>query len=177
MEMASHPEPRTTLAPAFYNSQADIAYGLKAKPHINATSTIKIYALVIVCSLTTAVDILVIESLRTQEVVAAIMRHSSRYGLPSSIRVDNGSNLVSLQSAQFQTQDLDLSLSRQAGIRIDVSAAKAHESNGRVERKIRDIRKNLSTLMLESIRPITPLQWQTALSLIAAQLNNIPLAA
>ena len=31
--------------------------------------------------------------------------------------------------------------------------------------------------MLESIRPITPLQWQTALSLIAAQLNNIPLAA
>ena len=104
------------------------------------------------------------------------MRHSSRYGLTSLIRADNGSNLVSLQSAQFETQDLNLALSHKAGIHIEVSSAKSHESNGHIGR-IHDIHKHLSSLLVQSLHPVTPLQWQTAFSTIAAQLNNIPLAA
>ena len=65
MEMASHSEYRTMLTPAFFNSQADFVFGFFAQPHSTSHSTIKIYALVLVCSLATAVDILVIESLHT----------------------------------------------------------------------------------------------------------------
>merc|ERR1712035_65743 len=108
--MALHPSQRTTLTPPFYHSQVDIVYGFTARPFIKARTTIHLYALVIVCSLTSAVDILALESLETQEVVLAILRHSSRYGLPATLRVDNGSQLIALQNVQFSIQDLDYAL-------------------------------------------------------------------
>ena len=84
--MAKHNFARTMIAPCFYNSMCDIAYGFRAKPYQNSRKTYKIYALIVVCMLTSATNILVLESIETQEVVAAIERHSARYSAGQLVR-------------------------------------------------------------------------------------------
>ena len=56
----------------------------------------KIYALVIVCLLTGARNMLAYEGLETQDVVLAIERHSSRHCVPAILFVDNGTQLMAL---------------------------------------------------------------------------------
>ena len=48
-----------------------------------------VYALVFVCLLTGATNILATETLETQDIVQAIERQASRYGVPADVYVDN----------------------------------------------------------------------------------------
>ena len=80
--MSTHSEARTVLAPPFYAAMADIANGLKGKSFKGARKELKDYALVIVCLLSRACNILAMEGCKTQDVVAVIERHSVRYGVP-----------------------------------------------------------------------------------------------
>ena len=82
IRMNTHNGARTVLAPPFYASMADIAYGFKGKPFKGARKELKVYAIVIVCLLSGACNILDMEGCETQDVVAAIERHSARYGVP-----------------------------------------------------------------------------------------------
>ena len=49
VKMSTHSELRTVLAPPFYATMADIAYGFKGKPNKGARKELKVYAIVIVC--------------------------------------------------------------------------------------------------------------------------------
>jgi hypothetical protein len=70
LELADFPRARTTIAPPYYAIMMDIAMGFKARPMF-------IHALVMVCLLTSATSIHVIEGLTTQSVVMALERHST----------------------------------------------------------------------------------------------------
>ena len=80
--MSTHNEARTVLATPFYASMADIAYGFKDKPFKGPRKELKVYVIVIVCLLSGACNFLAMEGCETQDVVAAIERHSARYGVP-----------------------------------------------------------------------------------------------
>ena len=54
------------------------------------------YALVIVCIMTGATNILALEGLETVDVIQALERHSSRHGIPAVIFVDNSTQLKTL---------------------------------------------------------------------------------
>ena len=105
--MAKHAFPRTQIAPVFYNVMIDTVFGFKGKPYKQARKSIKVYALVIVCLLTSATSIIALEGLETQDVIQALEKHSSRYGVPANVFVDQGTQLVNLQNAEFSLRDLN----------------------------------------------------------------------
>ena len=176
LEMAQHHEARTTIAPPFYNCMADIAYGFKGKSYYGARKEYKIYALVIVCILTSSTSILALEGLQTQNVIQALERHSSRYGVPNRIFVDNGTQLVSLQNNEFSIRDVNAHVYDSMGMTIEVSSAKSHESRGRVEAKVKILRSMLNKLAIDTTSSMTALQWETCFSKISSQIDDLPMA-
>ena len=78
LKIAAHSAERSTIAPPFYVVQVDIAYGFNAVPWKKARNKVALYALVIVCILTSATSILALEGISCKDVVAALERHSAR---------------------------------------------------------------------------------------------------
>ena len=132
VEMKKHHFARAMIAPVLYNSMMDIAYGFPGQAYLNARKRVDVYALVIVCILSGATNILALESLETQSVVQALERHSSQHGVPAHIFVDNGIQLKALNTANFKIQDLNTHVFETMGMKVLVSNAKAHEERGRV---------------------------------------------
>ena len=66
VKMSTHSEARTVVAPPFHASMADIAYGFKGKPFKSARKELKVFAIVIVCLLSGACNILAMEGCETQ---------------------------------------------------------------------------------------------------------------
>ena len=176
LEMAKHHEARTTLAPAFHSAQADIVYGFKGQSYKRSRTVTKVYALVIVCVLTSATSILALEGIELQDVVSAIERHSARYGVPQNMFIDNGTQLAALRDTIMQVRDIDAHLYESLGITISVSTPKAHEERGRVENKVKQLRSALKQLSVDTSAPLTVLQWETVFTKIANHLDNIPIA-
>ena len=118
VRMSTHNEARTVLAPPFHASMADIAYGFKGKPYKGAQKELKVYAIVIVCLLSGACNILAMEGCETQEVVAAIERHSARYGVPGYIYIDNGTQLKALKHSSMSLRDVHAQVQDSLGIKV-----------------------------------------------------------
>ena len=176
IEMATHHQSRTTLCPPFYNVQMDIIYGFRAQPFKKSRKSFKIYALVIVCLLTSATSILALEGMETQDVVSAIERHSAKYGVPGEIFVDNGSQLKALSETRFAIRSLDAYLFDALGLKITVSTPKAHEHQSRVENKVKQIRLMLKRMDDTVDFPLSVLQWETVFAKIANMLDDVPMA-
>ena len=70
--MAAHSAEQSTIAPPFYAVRMDIAYGFNAVPWKKARNKVALYALVIVCILTSATSILALEGIACEDVVAAL---------------------------------------------------------------------------------------------------------
>ena len=84
------------------------------------------YAIVIVCLLSGASNILAMEGCETQDVVAAIERHSAGYGVSGYLYVDNGTQLKALKHSSMSLMDVHAQIQDSLGIQIVVSTAKAH---------------------------------------------------
>jgi hypothetical protein len=106
MELADFPSCRTTIAPPFYFVQIDITMAFKAKPFKESRKSLTAHALVIVCMVTSATSILVLDGLSTQAVVQALERHAARYGMPGELHVDSGSQLEKLKDTNFNIRDV-----------------------------------------------------------------------
>ena len=176
LEMSRHSAARTIIAPPFYNIMVDIAYGFKGQPFKNARKTVKYYALVIVCLLTSATNILLLEGIETQDIVSALERHSSRYGVPSCIYIDQGTQLKALKHAKFNSRNLETQLMERLDIRVIVSVAKQHQERGRVESKIKIVRETLDRIGELNDLPQTAIQWETLFSKVANTIDNTPIA-
>ena len=172
LELAKHHFTRTLIAPIFYTVQIDIVFGFKSQLFKNSRKRGKVYALVFVCLLTSATNILAIESIDTQSVVGAIERHASRYGMPAEIYIDNGSQLAALDKYQVSIRDIDMQLYDARGIRVLLSTAKSHEERGRVESKVKILRDMLQKFNVDEKNPITPSNWRLFLQKYPTQLTT-----
>ena len=176
IEMSEHPSSRTLIAPPFYNMMCDIAFGFKGRAFKNSRTTLKFYALVCVCLLTGATNVLLMEGLETQDLCCALERHASRHGVPSDVYIDNGTQLMALKHVSFSIRDANAQLYDSLGIRVHVSAAKAHSERGRVERKIRSVRELLERTGINTANPLTSIQWETIFARISSDLGDLPIA-
>jgi len=176
LKMDAHPAARTTIAPPFYCSMIDIAYGFAGKAYNKSRARVKIYALVFCCLITGATNILALEGVETGDIVQAIERHASRHGVPGELYIDNGSQLKTLEGVTFKVRDVDARVYDSHGIKVYVSNAKAHEERGRIERKIRSLRETLERLGVKASNPLTALQWESVFARIASTLDDMPLA-
>ena len=176
LEMASHPQPRSEIAPVFYNAMIDTVFGFKGRPHKKARTRTKIYALIIVCLLTGATSIMAMEGLETQDVILALERHAARHGCPATIYVDQGTQLMSLDKLKFSIRDLNTYLQDAMGMTVIPSTAKAHEERGRVERKVRSLREMLEKVSSRAEVSMTSIEWESLFCKLANELDNLPMA-
>ena len=176
LELADIHNARTTIAPPFYSCMMDIAMGFKARPTKDSRKSIVVHAIVIVCLLTSATSIHVIEGLTTQSVVMALERHSSRYGVPAQIFVDSGTQLEKLRDTSFSLRDIRSWESEGMRFSITVSTPKAHEQQGRVEAKIKIVRKMLQTFSDTCELVNTLIGWETLFARIADHIDNVPIS-
>ena len=175
LELADFPSVRTTVAPPFWAIQLDIAMSFQAKPTITSRKTFVCNALIIVCLLTSATNILVLDGLTTQTVVQALERHASRYGVPARLYVDSGTQLEKLQDAHFQLRNIELAMGDEK-FNVTVAVPKAHQQQGRVESKIKIMRKMLSAWAKSNEECNTLLGWETIFAKIASAIDDIPIA-
>lgn len=175
LELADFPQARTTVAPPFWAVQIDIAMSFKAKLSATSKKTVPCSALVVVCLLTSATSILAMEGISTQAVIQALERHSYRYGTPAHMFVDAGTQLEKLQDASFQLKDVHLRSGTQR-FNITVATPKAHHQQGRVEAKIREMRKMLAAWATSTEECNTLLGWETTFWHVASAIDDIPIA-
>ena len=176
LELADIHDARTTIAPPFYSCMMDIAMGFKARPTKDSRKSIVVHAIVIVCLLTSATSIHVIEGLTTQSVIMALERHSSRYGVPAHIYVDSGTQLEKLRDTSFSLRDVQSWDSQGVSFSITVSTPKAHEQQGRVEAKIKIVRKMLQKFSDTCELVNTLIGWETVFARIADHIDNVPIS-
>jgi hypothetical protein len=176
LELADIHPMRTTIAPPFYAVQLDIAMGFKARPTNDSRRSFTAHALVVVCLLTSATSIMVLDGLTTQTVVMALERHASRYGMPAHIFVDSGTQLEKLSDTHFSLRDVNGWESQGKRFTVKVVTPKAHEQQGRVESKIKVVRKLLQSLSDTAELVNTLLGWETTFLRIADQIDNLPIA-
>jgi hypothetical protein len=176
MELSDFPSCRTTIAPPFYFVQIDIAMAFKAKPFKESRKSLTAHALVIVCMVTSATSILVLDRLSTQAVVQALERHAARYGMPGELHVDSESQLEKLKDTNFNVRDVHGQECRNIKFKVIVSTPKAHQEHGRVERKIRTLREMLEKLSSTVDVCNTMIGWETLFARIASQIDDLPIA-
>ena len=79
----------------------DIAYGFIGCTFKKSRTTLKIYALVCVCIVLGATNILALDSITMMDVLQALERHAYHHGVPANIYTDSGSQLIKLKDATF----------------------------------------------------------------------------
>ena len=91
-------------------------------------------------------------------------------GYPKTLIVDEGSQIVKgCETMKIQFWDLKFQLHRDVGMDFEVVPVGGHNFNGKVERKIREIKKSMSKTM-SNLR-LSLMQWET----LAATVANVGL--
>ena len=176
IQMSEHPSPRTLIAPPFYATMADVAFGFHGQTYKKSRSVIKLYALVLVCITTGATNILVLEGLETQDICQALERHAARHGIPSDIYIDNGTQLLAMSQVKFSIRDINAQVYDSLGMKVHASTAKSHIERGRVERRIRTVKDLIERMGVQISNPMTAVQWETLFSKVASNLDDLPIA-
>lgn len=171
MQIANQNRFTYTIAPPFYASQVDIISKFKAHD-VFVRTTKDCYVLILVCCLTQAVALYVLEKYDTASVVSALIRHSSRYGWPKFLLPDEGAQLLKIKDLKFTVRDLQLRLWSEQKIILDPCSPKSHWEHGRAESRVGSVRDSLQS-MLDYKHSI--LGWQTVMDSISSTLNGIPI--
>ena len=164
-----------TIAPCFFCSQVDICGPFNAYSLHNKRSTIKIWLVVFCCSTTSATSIKVMENYSSSAFIQAFLRFSCNHGYPQILQTDEGSQLVkAFNSMQLNYIDIKHNLHQNVAVNFEVCPVGGHNMNGKVERKIREIKKSLNKLITN--HRLSVIEWETMGSKIANSINNLPLA-
>ena len=163
------------IAPAFYITQIDLAGPYLSYSSHHKRTTVKIWLVIFCCSTTSAVKIKVMEDYSTSSFLQSFTRFACEVGYPKSVLPDAGSQLVKgCESMKLNFIDIQYRLHRDSSIDFEICPVGAHYVHGKVERKIRAIKSYLERSFQE--RRLSILQWETIISAIANNINNLPIA-
>ena len=156
--------------PFFFQSSGHLC----AYSPVNKWAKLKIYYVVFCCTVTGTVDCHVMENYNTDSFVLAFIRFSCRFGYPKVLLPDEGSQLVKgCQDMVISFSDLKHKLSVEYGVEYRTCPVGAHNVNGRVERKIQEIKRSLKKCIEKNHLSI--LQWETLGQQICNSINNVPI--
>ena len=167
---------RFTVAPAFYYTQIDIFGPYMMICEHNHRSQVKAYGVVFKDPSTGAINIHTMQNYSTEAFLQAYTRHASRYGHPSKIYIDAGTQLVkACRDMELSEKDIIRNLEIKHGIGVDFSvcAVGAHNAQGVVERSIQEVKKLLKRVF--SGIKVDLLSFETNLAWIANEMNNLPI--
>ena len=175
VKMGLIPAQSLKIAPPFYRTQVDIFGPFDSFSNLNKRKTIKIWFSIFCCTSTSAGDIKVMEDYSTESFLLAFVRFSCRFGFPKYLLPDEGSQLIkACKSMILNFSDLKHQLHSEYGVRFEPCPVNAHYMHGKVERKIREVKKSM-TLKMGGNR-LSILQWETLGYEVANTINNLPIA-
>ena len=106
--------------------------------------------------------------------VMSFVRFLSRFGYPKLVMPDEGSQLKNgCENMIISFSDIRHQLNVKYGVDFETCPVNAHYVHGKVERKIREIRKSLKQTV--SGRRLSVLCWETLGCQIANSINNMPI--
>ena len=162
------------IAPAFYACQVDIFGPFKSYSSANKRATIKVWFVIFCCCTTGAIDIRVMEDYSTDAFVQGFIRFSCRAGYPRYLLPDPGSQLVKgCQDMRYSFVDTKQRLFNEHGVDYIPCPVGAHYMHGKVERKIREVRKSVE-IVVQNER-LSVVQWETVMAQIGNSINNLPI--
>ena len=167
-------ESNLCIAPAFFNTQVDLCGPFDSYSNVNKRAKVKIYLVVFCCSTTGATDIKVMEDYSTDAFIMAFIRFSCRYGYPSTLYPDPGSQLLKgCKDMVLSFSTIRYKLEVEFGVQFFTCPVGSHYFHGKVERKIREVKKSIEKHLLNQRFSI--LQWETLGQQIANSVNNLPI--
>ena len=96
-------------------------------------------------------------------------------GYPKLLLIDEGSQLVKgCESMVLSFADIKNQLHTSVGVQFEVCPVDGHNMHGKVERKIKEIKKSISKNV--GRERLSVLQWETICSIIGNTINDMPLA-
>ena len=147
----------------------------KAFSYHNRRSTIKIWIIVFCCTVTSTTSIKVMEDYSSTSFIHAFTRFACEVGYPKVLLADGGSQLLkACCDVKMNFQDIKFKLNRDVSVELEVCPVGGHHMNGKVERKILEIKKSLEKSV--SNERLSVLQWETIVTEIANSINDLPLA-
>ena len=122
----------------------------------------------------TTVDLKVMEDYSTDSFILAFIRFACRYGYPSSLYPDPGSQLIKgCKDMVLSFSTISYKLEVEYGVQFHTCPVGSHYVHGKVERKIREVRKSVDK-HLQNQR-LSLVQWETLGQQIANSINNLPI--
>ena len=170
-----HPS-QTTVAPAFYNVQVDLFGPVDATSKHFKRRTIKAYGAIFKCPATLAVSVFVMDQYDTASFLDAFFRFACMYGLPHSVFIDSGTQLLAaFRHAEFSVTDITKTLNGKFGVKLEFETCPvgAHQAHGMVERAVREVKKLFSTVF-KGLK-LDLLQLETAFFYVCNELNSLPM--
>ena len=162
------------IAPPFFACQMDILGPYKAYSIANRRATLKVWFMIFCCTTTGAIDIRVMEDYSTDSVVLSFIRFSCRYGYPKYLMPDAGSQLLkTCQDMRYSFTDVKEKLAFEYDTDYSPCPVGAHYVHGKVERKIREVRKSVD-ICVQNER-LSHIQWETLMHQISNSINNLPI--
>ena len=175
VEMGPTSKHNLNIAPPFYSTQVDLCGPFNAYSNFNKRTTVKIWLVVFCCTTTSATKIKVMDDYSSSSFILSFTRFASDVGFPRYLLPDEGSQLVkSCQDLRLNFKNIQNRLFCDVQVEFDVCPVSGHHMHGKVERKIREIKKSLS-INLHNER-LSVLHWETIASQIASTINDVPLA-
>ncbi|XP_066920590.1 uncharacterized protein [Clytia hemisphaerica] len=172
--MGPLPEACITIAPSFYNTQFDLSVPYKAYSPLHKRSTIKVWLVVYCCCVTSAIFINVMDDYSSTAFIQSFTRFASRYGFPNQVYCDEGTQLVKgSKDMRFNFKDIQSKLHKDH-VTFQTCPVGAHNMNGKVERKIKEVNTSLEKTIQNERLSI--LQWETITAIISNSINDLPIA-
>ena len=163
------------IAPAFYSTQCDLAGPFKSYSHSNKRATVKIWMAVFVCATTGTTNIKIMDDYSSFAFIQAFIRLSCEVGYPKVLLIDSGSQVKSsCENMTIDFQDVKSKIFRNVQVECEVVPVGGHNMNGKVERKIREIKLSIEKSV--SNQRLSLLRWETLGAEIANRVNDLPLA-
>ena len=163
------------IAPAYYVTQVDLCGPFQSFSYHNKRATVKIWLVVFCCSTTSTTNIKVMEDYSTSAFLQSFTRFSCEVGYPKKLTTDEGSQLVKgCSSMKFDLKNLHWKLQTQVNVEFETCPVGGHNMNGRVERKIKEIKISI-TKSTSNLR-LSIMQWETFAARTANCINDLPLA-
>lgn len=173
--MGPLPESCITIAPSFYNTQLDLSGPYKAYSPMHKRTTIKVWLVVYCCCVTSAIHINVMDDYSSTAFIQSFTRFATRYGFPNKVYCDEGTQLVKgTKDMRLSFKDIQSKLHKDYHLTVETCPVGAHNMNGKVERKIREVNQSLEKSVHNERLSI--LQWETICAVISNCINDLPIA-
>ena len=176
VEMGNLHQSRLTIAPPFYHVQIDLFGPVTMVCEHNHRSTIKSYGAVYKDPASTSIAAFAMPGYSTAAFLTTYTRFASRYGHPTKVLIDEGSQLLSAcRNMEISIQDIKnhVNSTLQIGVDFETAPVQGHNVTGMVERSIKEVKGLLEKLF--GGRKLDLLTFETCLAFVCNELNNFPI--